>query len=340
MHDSVALPESIKAILREADAVLLKMAGESHHLLYHFLRTTASKIAHVDAFYIGFYYKGNRMAFPYLIDGQIHDDPNTNSYSDSSPAAWILQNRKPYWSKYDNAALLRRGNTFGDRTRRSEDAILVPILEPKSDRIIGVLSIQSYLPNSYDETTILALEWLANSVAIVFAREWEDDVRRRELGSTEGLETAPLRLDDIVNRMLQKMSSVRHKAEALRDLVPTSENALSEAVEELCRECQQRQTETIELFMRSVRAKENPLSPLTGLTVQERRIVHLLVEGYSAGKSGYTNRQVAEKLFITEDTVKTHLKAIYRKFGVSGRTGVVEIARPYVSEEIGILPDR
>ncbi len=35
---------------------------------------------------------------------------------------------------------------------------------------------------------------------------------------------------------------------------------------------------------------------------------------------GYTNSEIAEQLSITENTVKTHLKNIYAKLGVSNRT--------------------
>lgn len=35
---------------------------------------------------------------------------------------------------------------------------------------------------------------------------------------------------------------------------------------------------------------------------------------------GYSNREIAEQLSITDNTVKTHLKNIYAKLGVSNRT--------------------
>lgn len=38
---------------------------------------------------------------------------------------------------------------------------------------------------------------------------------------------------------------------------------------------------------------------------------------------GHTNRDIAEKLFISPDTVKTHLEHIYQKLGASDRTAAV-----------------
>lgn len=41
---------------------------------------------------------------------------------------------------------------------------------------------------------------------------------------------------------------------------------------------------------------------------------------------GLTNRETAERLFISEATVKTHLLHIYAKLGVSHRTAAVTTA--------------
>jgi DNA-binding NarL/FixJ family response regulator len=42
--------------------------------------------------------------------------------------------------------------------------------------------------------------------------------------------------------------------------------------------------------------------------------------------SGLSNRGIATKLVIGEETVKSHLRSIYRKLGVSDRTGAVATA--------------
>jgi DNA-binding NarL/FixJ family response regulator len=50
------------------------------------------------------------------------------------------------------------------------------------------------------------------------------------------------------------------------------------------------------------------------LTPRELEVLQLLPQGY-------TNRQIAERLMITETTVKNHLTTIYSKLGVKGRAG-------------------
>jgi len=56
-----------------------------------------------------------------------------------------------------------------------------------------------------------------------------------------------------------------------------------------------------------------------GLTQRESEILSHVVNGLS-------NRGIASKLVIGDETVKTHLRSIYRKLGVSDRTGAVATA--------------
>ncbi|MBI5256599.1 MAG: helix-turn-helix transcriptional regulator [Burkholderiales bacterium] len=62
---------------------------------------------------------------------------------------------------------------------------------------------------------------------------------------------------------------------------------------------------------------EAPTEPLTG---KELRVLQLLAEGYS-------NSAMAEKLFVSDSTVRTHLRSINQKLGAHSRTQAVAIAR-------------
>lgn len=55
------------------------------------------------------------------------------------------------------------------------------------------------------------------------------------------------------------------------------------------------------------------LSELSALTEREREVLDLLAQGM-------TNKEIAEKLVITTNTVKRHLKAIFEKLGVHTRS--------------------
>ncbi len=59
-----------------------------------------------------------------------------------------------------------------------------------------------------------------------------------------------------------------------------------------------------------------PLRPVDTLTQREKTIISYLLQGWR-------NREVAEHLSITEQTVKNHLRSIYDKVGVSDRLELV-----------------
>jgi DNA-binding NarL/FixJ family response regulator len=52
---------------------------------------------------------------------------------------------------------------------------------------------------------------------------------------------------------------------------------------------------------------------LEGLTAQEQRILELIGEGL-------TNRQIAERMFLAEKTVKNYVSSMLAKLGLSSRT--------------------
>ena len=53
-----------------------------------------------------------------------------------------------------------------------------------------------------------------------------------------------------------------------------------------------------------------------GLTYREAEILHLVAQGY-------TNKEVAARLYVSPLTVRTHLEHIYEKLGVGNRTEAV-----------------
>jgi ATP/maltotriose-dependent transcriptional regulator MalT len=55
------------------------------------------------------------------------------------------------------------------------------------------------------------------------------------------------------------------------------------------------------------------------LTQRESEVLALLVAGLS-------NRAIAAKLVVSDDTVKTHLRALYRKLDVADRGGAIAVA--------------
>ncbi|MBR0754425.1 hypothetical protein JQ604_19755 [Bradyrhizobium jicamae] len=66
---------------------------------------------------------------------------------------------------------------------------------------------------------------------------------------------------------------------------------------------------------------QSPNAPLEPLTCKEMRVLRLLTEG------GYSNKVIAKKLFVSDSTVRTHLRNINAKLDARSRAQAVAIAR-------------
>ncbi len=78
----------------------------------------------------------------------------------------------------------------------------------------------------------------------------------------------------------------------------------------------EKQTFDRSAFLRAVEethAAQQSTSELSALTEREREVLDLLAQGL-------TNKEIAEKLFITTNTVKRHLKAVFEKLDVHTRS--------------------
>ena len=62
------------------------------------------------------------------------------------------------------------------------------------------------------------------------------------------------------------------------------------------------------------------------ITPREMEILELIAQGMS-------NREIAEKLFVSENTVKTHSSRVFDKLGARRRTQAVQLGK-----EFGLLP--
>jgi DNA-binding NarL/FixJ family response regulator len=65
--------------------------------------------------------------------------------------------------------------------------------------------------------------------------------------------------------------------------------------------------------MRRMRDQAQRADPLSELTPQERRILELIGEGL-------TNRQIGERMYLAEKTVKNYVSALFAKLGMERRT--------------------
>jgi DNA-binding CsgD family transcriptional regulator len=81
-----------------------------------------------------------------------------------------------------------------------------------------------------------------------------------------------------------------------------------------------------------VPAREEPFVPderkrdELGITRRELEILQLIAQGMS-------NREIAGKLYVSENTVKTHASRVFEKLGAKRRTQAVQLGK-----ESGLLP--
>ena len=68
-----------------------------------------------------------------------------------------------------------------------------------------------------------------------------------------------------------------------------------------------------ELVAAGARPRRDPIDSRSNLTAGELRVARLAAEGM-------TNREVAQALFLTENTIETHLRSAYRKLDISSRS--------------------
>ncbi|MGO9338631.1 MAG: response regulator transcription factor [Terracidiphilus sp.] len=76
-----------------------------------------------------------------------------------------------------------------------------------------------------------------------------------------------------------------------------------------------------EPFVSDEKKREN-----LGITPRELEVLVLIAEGMS-------NREIAQKLFVSENTVKTHSSRVFDKLGAKRRTQAVQLGK-----ELGLLP--
>ncbi|QYJ99268.1 LuxR C-terminal-related transcriptional regulator [Shewanella alkalitolerans] len=75
----------------------------------------------------------------------------------------------------------------------------------------------------------------------------------------------------------------------------------------------------------SASADQEQLDGADNLTIREREVLQALL-------SGSTNVDIANQLFVSESTIKTHLYRVFRKIGVSSRGQAIAWAQTHLHE--------
>jgi DNA-binding CsgD family transcriptional regulator len=83
---------------------------------------------------------------------------------------------------------------------------------------------------------------------------------------------------------------------------------------------------------RRVATAEKPVKGWAAMTKSELAVAQLVA-------NGLTNRQVAERLFLSPHTVNTHLREVFSKLGVNSRVDLARLATEH-SNKLARRPSR
>ena len=187
------------------------------------------------------------------------------------------------------------------------------------DQLFGMLSMQSYAPKSYDDNAVRAFEWLCSLVERVLTREGEDREALRRLPAGD-IGPNLLTSDHVMEYLSHRVASIREiVAEAMDepDVGASVERHLARIVDAT----EHIQSELIEMLMDTDEAPERRFA---SLTKAQQGVAVLLVDGLD-------NDQLAAELGVSLNTVKTHLSAILRKYGMPNRAQVADDVRRYLA---------
>ena len=308
----------VAIILYEAYAKLSGRTGRDHYTMYDYLRVVMSKIAPVDAFYVGLIHGGNRVRFPYSFDGDTHDDTDSHTIGKSGLTAWLLENKTTYRYAMDQGELLNKGISFGDVRKVSADAVTVPLIRSgfdASQEVFGMLSMQTYRSNVYSNDAVSALEWLSRIVSRVLLREREDRDALTDLRVNIGEKSSDafLTSDQVVEYLIEQVGEVRRQAEKSLADGEARLDAYQEVLSSIVLDCRKIQADLIEM---TLSADDRPTQRFLSLTPAEQTVAVLAAEGLS-------NQKIADRLRPTSiHTVKSHLKSIALKYGMGQRSQI------------------
>jgi DNA-binding CsgD family transcriptional regulator len=106
-----------------------------------------------------------------------------------------------------------------------------------------------------------------------------------------------------------------HRADAREPLRESIDAAVECGAEALARRAHD------ELVAAGSRPRRDPVESRTKLTAAELRVAGLAAQGM-------TNREVAQALFLTENTIETHLRKVFRKLDISSRSQLPRALEP------------
>ncbi|WP_052591725.1 helix-turn-helix transcriptional regulator [Luteipulveratus mongoliensis] len=308
------------SVLRNADRRLRSAERGDMVKRYAACRTALASLAPIESFYVGHYRGESTLVIPYTVDREAFNGSTVQDFGPHGMSAWIRASRRPYRYADDNGRMLGRGYPFGKVDERSQDALIVPLLDRETGEATGLMAALSGTPDVFDDEVAHAAQWLAKALVSAAARD-ADEAEDLDLYALypELDSTVPRSDTDLVVEVSSRLERLHVAIEELQDHARAQDDGKQLASATRARAlCEQAQTHVAHLLLHQP-VKEAAADPLAPLTDREREIAQLIAEG------GHTNSELAERLVISEKTVKGHVGGILRKLGISQRSSIAYV---------------
>lgn len=303
--------ERVVKVLRRADQRIRSAPRGELTDRFVACRAAVASLAALDAFYVGFYRDESTLVIPYSEDGGRFAGVDVQHYGRGGLSAWLRASRRTYRFAVDGGRLLRKGVPLGDAGQPTQDAVVVPLLDPASGDALGMLAFQSWSPCAFDDEVVAAAEWLGRALVSSLARD-DDDVETLDLYAVyPDLNSARFTdADSFLPQLALRLDELRL---VLREGTENP-SAAADVVDNAYHLCARLQDEVVTGLLQG--GRDEAPSPYAVLTPREREIAVLIAD------DGLSNAQIASRLVLSEKTVKGHVSGILRKFGVSQRSAI------------------
>lgn len=202
--------------------------------------------------------------------------------------------------------------------------------------LIGVLSVESSIPNAFDEIDEELLLTVGNQVAHLIETSRKYSISKNQMKYIEDAESSLQEIDQYLQKVssLSEREDVFPEALSFKSLIHSSLGRVYSARDQLLRAKKSFE----DLYHPSARAANTtddrlPLLDLhepvdddplmeertessPALTKRELEIAQLVGKGLSNG-------EIAQKLYISQRTVTTHIERIYKKLGINSRHSLI-----------------
>lgn len=306
------------SVLRAADRRLRSSDRGDMMTRYAACRAAMCALTRVDTFYVGHYIGPTTLSIPYCVDDKGFLSADVQQFGPNGLSTYIRSTGQIYRYRQDGGRRARMG--WDANATPALDVLVVPLRQPDTGEIVGMMCVESGEADTYDDETVRAMQWLGRALVWEMAqdRSFADDLGLYEL-YPELDSTRPRDETELLRTLTGELERLRLALHAVT--VPNDpQHAESKRLLDEARESGERLHLRLADALATAYAEDpTPKDNTAGLTTREMEIAMLIAV------DGLSNRQLASRLFISEKTVKVHVGNVLRKLGIAQRSAIAYV---------------